>query len=163
MSLPSEEEASSTRRLSRHWTLTRENNWFLTSFLLLSDVIGTGILGLPYAFNKLGWLPGIFSLLLFCFLGQFTGKILCKLVVAFPESQTLGRMAEHFYGKIGIFSCYTFLYVYIFFNISQYLLISGRAVQGAIYSDDMCISTAMLYVVCVLLPLSQVRTLHSVS
>jgi len=130
---------------------------------MLCNVIGTGILGLPYAFCKLGWLPGIFSLLLFCFLGQFTGKILCKLVVGFPGSPTLGGLAEHLFGKIGVVSCYVILYVYLFFALSQYILISGKAVQGAIYEDNMCISTAMLYAGCVLLPLSQVRTLYSVS
>jgi len=135
----------------------------MTSFLMLCNVVGSGILGLPYAFKRLGWLPGICSLLLFCFLGQFTGKILCKLVVAFPASPTLGGLAEHLYGKIGKMSCYVILYVYLFFILSQYMLISGKAVQGAIYEDNMCISTAMLIAGCILLPLSQVRTLHSVS
>jgi len=153
----------SSRHLSRHWTLARNNNWIQTTFLLLADVVGTGVLGLPYAFKRLGWIPGIAAMVVFCLLGQCTGKILCKLVVVFPEASTLGVLAEHLFNRAGIISSYMFLYVYIFFILCQYLLVSGKAVQGALYGEPICISTAILYVACILLPLNQVRTLHSVS
>jgi len=154
---------SSSHHQSRHWTLTRSNGWFGTAFLLLTDVIGTGVLGLPRAFKLLGWIPGILSMMFFCFLGQYTGKLLCKLVCAYPESGTVGMLAENLYNKTGAVACYLFLYVYIFFVLGEYLLVSGKAVQGMFYSDPICIETATFYVVCVLLPLNQVRTLHSVA
>jgi len=153
----------SSRHLSRHWTLARENNWIQTTFLLLADVVGTGVLGLPYAFKRLGWIPGIAAMVIFYFAGQYTGKILCKLIVAFPEAATLGELAEHLFNRVGIMVSYVFLYVYLFFILCQYLLVSGKAVQGALYNDPICIDIAILYVACVLLPLNQVRTLHSVS
>merc|ERR1719285_605565 len=72
-------------------------------------------------------------------------------------------LAEHMYNRAGSFACYIFLYVYIFFVLGEYLLVSGKAVQGALYTMPVCIDTATFYVVCILLPLNQVRTLHSVA
>jgi len=154
---------SSSHHQSRHWTLTRSNGWFGTAFLMLTDVIGTGVLGLPRAFKLLGWIPGILAMVFFCFLGQYTGKLLCKLVCAYPESGTVGMLAENLYNKTGAVACYLFLYLFLFFVAGEYLLVSGKAVQGMFYSNPICIETAIFYVICVLTPLTQVRTLHSVA
>ena len=58
-------------KVRRHSSLTgldvvRTNEWYHTAFLLLADIVGTGVLSLMGAFAKVGWLPGVLLLLVWC-------------------------------------------------------------------------------------------------
>jgi amino acid permease len=58
-----------------------------TSFInLTSTVIGAGILGLPYAFSKIGWLLGTFSLFFAAFLAYFALHLLAECVKKVPAT-----------------------------------------------------------------------------
>ncbi len=68
-------------------------------FIILADLIGTGIMGLPYTFSKLGWLVGSIILLFFGVLTWYSGFLLWRLHMTYPSGITYGDMAEAVSGK----------------------------------------------------------------
>lgn len=148
--------------LARHHTTNRENGWFLTTFLLLTDVVGTGIFSLPSAFRKLGWCPGILWSLLSALIGKYTGNLLCIMIKENPEAETMGLLAKNLNKTVSNISYYG-LYFLLFILLGGYLLICGLAIQGVFYSHPICLRTATLYGICILLPLCQARRLYSVA
>jgi len=152
----------SSSYLAIHYTNTRENGWVVTTFLLLTDIVGTGVFGLPSAFKKLGWIPGILSLLLAALLGKYTGNLLCIMAKDNRDAETMGILAANLNKPVANIS-YWGLYGLLFILLGGYLLICGKAIQGVFYNQHICLSTATLYGSCVLLPLCQARRLYSVA
>jgi len=148
----------SSSYLAIHHTNTRDNGWVVTTFLLLTDIVGTGVLGLPGAFKALGWIPGILSLLLAALLGKYTGNLLCIMTKDNQDAETMGILAGNL-NKVVANISYSGLYGLLFVLLGGYLLICGKAIQGVFYSQRICLSTATLYGSCVLLPLCQARRL----
>jgi amino acid permease len=152
----------SSSYLARHYRINSESGWVLTAFLLLTDVVGTGVFGLASAFRKLGWFPGIVSLLLSALLGKYTGNLLCIMTKENRNAETMGILAKNLNNTVANISYYG-LYGLLFILLGGYLLICGKAIQGVFYTQPICLSTATLYGICVLLPLCQARRLYCVA
>ena len=79
----------------------RLTHWRMTSFLLVADIIGTGILSLPKQLSRLGWGFGIAMLCFFWPINLYSGILLKRVAVAFPSAPIAGYpdVAEHLWGK----------------------------------------------------------------
>jgi len=141
----------------------RRNGWVLTTFLLLMDCIGTGVLTIPYAFKRVGWWPAMFGMISLCLIARYTGVLLCNQAVKYPNtSHTYGKLAEHYFNKWGAQVVFYSLYVAIFFGLAYYQLVISKAIQGMFYSSPICLWHAGLLGSAIQLPLIQLRTLHDV-
>eukprot|EP00941_MAST-03F_sp_MAST-3F-sp1_P006294 g6294.t1 len=139
------------------------NEWYHTAFLLLADIIGTGVLSLLGAFSKLGWLGGLFLLPLCYAANLFTGLLLSWTRTWYPNVTTYGELAGELYGKCGKILCFSLLYGYIFLVLSDYMIVLARSVQGLLHNFAICRPTAGIIAGCLLLFPNQMRSLHSVS
>jgi amino acid permease len=71
--------------ITNHTVSSHHHSPVFTSFInLTSTVIGAGILGLPYAFSKIGWLLGTLSLFFAAFLAYFALHLLSECVKKVP-------------------------------------------------------------------------------
>ena len=53
--------------------------WYGTAIILLSEVMGTGILSLPYAAKMIGWTSTMVAVPLFCVLATYSGFLLSRV------------------------------------------------------------------------------------
>ncbi|KAL3909965.1 MAG: hypothetical protein SGILL_007879 [Bacillariaceae sp.] len=65
--------------------------WYLTAIILLSEVMGTGILSLPYAAKTLGWASTLMAVPLFAAIASYSGFLLSKV---HQEDSKLHSFAE---------------------------------------------------------------------
>ena len=65
----------------------RTMTWHATAVVLIADLIGVGVLGMPKAFANLGWI-GASLLLLLCTLGNgYTGLLIVRSVRAAAKAR----------------------------------------------------------------------------
>jgi len=141
----------------------RQTGWVNCVFIILADLIGTGIMGLPYTFSKLGWLVGSIILLFFGVLTWYSGFLLWRLHMTYPSGITYGDMAEAVSGKTLKWVAFVIVYVYFFLKIANYLLVTGRSLQTLFWMYDVCLYYCLVGCLVVLIPLVQLKTLHQVS
>jgi amino acid permease len=141
----------------------RRATWQATSALIIADIVGTGILTLPYAFAQLGWTAGLVVLLLCWPLNFFTGFQLNKVHLAFPGSITLGDAACQLGGRLGGLLGYASLYFYLLLLLGDYFIVLSKAMQGMLWDWTLCRPEAGLLAAALLIPSNQFRTLHALS
>ena len=77
-----------------------QNNYALTTFLLLNTMIGSGILNQPYVFENSGVLGGVFGFLLASVLTWYGLNLLTEAGVSSNIYEYSG-LAKHAFGEIG--------------------------------------------------------------
>ena len=73
-------------------------NCWHASALLLADVFGTGVLGLPHAAGRLGWILASCLLVLFGVVSTYAGILLARVHALYPEAHSYTRCAEETVG-----------------------------------------------------------------
>lgn len=76
-------------------TVVRRSEWYQTTALLVGEVMGTGVLSLPYACAKLGWALGLTSLAAFAGTAVYSGLLLSRVQSRFfPEAASYAELAR---------------------------------------------------------------------
>ena len=71
----------------------RRASWIQVCLILFAELVGTGALGLPYTFAKVGYGIGIALLLVFMMLSVYSGILLWRLVGSLSPSFSLSLLA----------------------------------------------------------------------
>jgi hypothetical protein len=66
----------------------RHSTWVHTAFLLLGDIVGTGVLSLAAAFAGFGWIFGIILVVFFALANYHTGTMLHRLCLKHPTAHS---------------------------------------------------------------------------
>jgi len=141
----------------------RVTGWVNIVFIIISDLVGTGIVGLPYTFAKLGWAVGATVLLLFGLLTVYAGLLLWRLHMTYPNGITMGNIAESVSGKALMWFVFVIVYAHFFFKMSSYLLTAAKSVQTMLWMYDVCLYWASVGAIVFFFPICQLRTLHHIS
>ena len=145
---------------------TARSEWWHSSFLIMAEVMGMGVLGLPHAMAQVGWVVGIISCLLF---GGFA--FYSALLLASVKNECFPNQAELSYGDVAqltfgpAFASFTRAAVHAtwasilpFFLLACAESVATLAPAGTMHSYQWTLLVALLLVG----PL-QLRTLHDVS
>ena len=65
-----------------------------TAFVLLADVVGVGILGLPSSFSTLGWVLSIASLIFWYMVNMKMGSLIGEAIELHPEATSYLKLAD---------------------------------------------------------------------
>mmetsp|Transcript_6872 Transcript_6872/g.14312 ORF Transcript_6872/g.14312 Transcript_6872/m.14312 type:complete len:460 (-) Transcript_6872:52-1431(-) len=142
----------------------RQTAWWNASCILIAELVGTGVLGLPYTFDVLGGAVGGAFLLLFGALAYYSGILLWRLHHTHPNAVTYPDLASDVGGSTTKGVVFVFLYVAFFGNLAIYIVICRGALSAMIEGlIDPCQTTLSLVVMVVLFPVAQLKTLHGVS
>jgi len=142
----------------------REQTWVNASFILVAELVGTGVLGLAHNFAVLQMGNGVMALLIFAVLTLYSGVLLHRLQSWFPDGITYGDIALEVAGKSGQRAVFVFIYVAFFGNLAIYILTCAEALQNVFYDhQDWCKWSFTVFTVLFLFPFCQLRTLHKVS
>ena len=75
--------------------------WWQTMTILVGEVMGTGVLSLPYACSKLGWALGLVSAIFFAFTAIYSSLLLSRIKNRFyPEAVSYADVARLIHGPV---------------------------------------------------------------
>jgi len=141
----------------------RITGWINVVFIIMADLIGTGIVGLPETFSRMGWVVGTVVLTFFGLLTAYAGLLLWRLHMTYRDGVTYGNLAESVSGNILKWIAFCIVYSHFFLKMANYLLAAAKAVQAALWMYDICLYFATVGSLAFIVPLCQLRTLHQVS
>jgi len=139
--------------------------WWQSFLVILAAVIGVGVLSLPDALSRLGWIPGVTALTLCCGVSIWSGNLFTKLVLAVPHAQVLPDIVEEAFGSRGRFASTILGYVNICGGVIVYHLTASQSLQqlAADVPFMECQPAAgALFSVMIMVPL-QAQNMHAVS
>ena len=140
-------------------------HWILAGLLLVADVVGVGIMEIPGNLARVGWLVGLPVLAIFLPLNLYTGLLLGRLKLVFPNeaSASYGALAGAVFGPVGRVAIGAIVYTKILLALGAFLLVLTQALQGVFNDVELCQPYVSLFAGVVLLPLNQLRTLTGVA
>ncbi|QDZ20804.1 amino acid transporter [Chloropicon primus] len=143
----------------------RVSDWYHTTFNLLAEIMGTGILSLPATVAGLGYVLGSVSIALAAVAIYYSGFILAKTKnTYYSQILSYGDMAFIAHGRWFEQSTRWLLYANWYSLMCYYILALASCFMSAFYwRKDICFWGWGLIAVAVLVPFVQVRTFHAIS
>ena len=143
----------------------RRAHWWQSSALIVGNVVGTGVLSMPYAAAGLGWVMSAFALLIFAFASTYAGVLLARVRNDFhPKCSSYAELAYAIAGRrFGLFTrC---MVVSGWVMLLPYYLIGTADSLRVLFQADAVLCTwqwTSIVALLLLLPL-QLTTLTSIS
>ena len=143
----------------------RRSSWKHMLFLVIADIVGTGVLELGGNLSKIGWVAGIATMLVFFLVNTYTGILLVRLRNVFPNVRNFGDVATATFGPRAGDGVRLLVYLTLLMNCGGYLLVIAHTVKELAFhvSDGWCSPVTALFAAGILLPFNQIRTLHHMS
>jgi len=117
---------------------------------MLTDIVGTSVLTFAGVAKDLGWVPTVVSLVSMAPVSIYSAVLMSRTRKLLEEKLlseplTLGEGARLVFGTDrAALLVYFFVYcLYGFLGNASYLLVLGTSLQGAIYSYDICLPSAV--------------------
>jgi len=138
--------------------------WYGTALIVLAEVMGTGLLSLPYAAVTLGWVTAVASAFVFAAVAICSGSLLSQVITEHPEVKSFADAARTLIGSR--FALFTRACMIVFWAaLTIYYLIATADSIGSIYNHGFfaCSINRTLVAAVILLVLTQVRDFHSIA
>ena len=104
------DEAISSMKSSGTAFGAAQTPWYGTALILVSEVMGIGVLGLPYTVTTLGWAGIMIAMPLFAFFAGYSGYQLKVVKLAYPKIMLFSNAGtELVHPLFGIFTKYCML------------------------------------------------------
>ncbi|KAL1520143.1 hypothetical protein AB1Y20_023615 [Prymnesium parvum] len=142
----------------------RRSTWWMSSMILTGEILGTGVLGLPYACAQLGWVLGMISCIFFCCTSVYSGVLLSAVKnEMYPAATSYLHVAQEVGGpgfalftRVAILATWAALLPY-------YLITCIKTLSGIFPNAGFCPYQWSFIVAACLVPLLQLRSLHMIS
>jgi len=137
-------------------------NWYVAGLIIMGEILGTGIMGLPKATARLGWVLGILSLIMFGLFAIYSGVLLSRTrrdhAPHAKSYRDLGRILVSVkFGKITDW-CVS---AYWILSTPYYLMAACNAFVLAFYHLNWCYWQWALIIMLILIFPLQLRNYHS--
>lgn len=148
----------------------RQSSWQQTSLVVMGQVMGTGVLALPHACAKLGWVVGLSAIAIFACAGTYAGVLLARSRALHAEapasyadlSRLTGGPSFGSFTRVAICGSWTLILPYYLLSCAQ----SGQLALAPLLGDrgvSLCTWQWTAVAAVALLPALQLRTLHQLS
>jgi amino acid permease len=136
-------------------------SWPSVAAIMVSEVVGAGVLTLSQKYAQLGWiLPSVFIVLIF-FLVFYTSMMMVDVKRVFPGIVCLADAADYTFGGPLMWFTQVMVCIYLVATMGDYLLLVGKSLGSTMYDIQICFPLWVLIGAGVLLPIVQLRTLNS--
>lgn len=144
----------------------RQSSWWHASLIIMGEVLGTGIMGLPSALAKLGWFFGFCAMALALGSAIFSGVLLSTVRDQFyPNAHSFADVARELHGAGSAFHRFTGAAIMInwLLILPYYLMAAASSLVSAFETWGLCYwQWALVIMALAIFPL-QMRTLHALS
>jgi proton-coupled amino acid transporter len=142
----------------------RRSHWWRSAAVIAGEIMGTGVLSLPYACARLGWAVGLFSSLFFGCTAIYSGRLLstCKNRL-YPDATSFSDLARHTGGdRFAKFTRAALMTGWAMI-LPYYIVAAASALAAAFPAAGMCYWHWSLVVMALMAPALQLRSLHGLS
>eukprot|EP00906_Rhabdomonas_costata_P014636 RCo021038 len=115
------------------WADSLHGSPVLGAFNIICCVVGVGLLGLPYAVSRSGWI-GIPLLLLTCWMASYTAVLLGECLAAVPGVKSFGDLGEAAYGARGRYAVVVQQYMTMLGVASIFLVVLASGLREVLPS-----------------------------
>jgi proton-coupled amino acid transporter len=139
-------------------------SWQRICAIIIANMLGTGVLSMPYAASVMGWIPAAVLLLAFAMAALYSGLLYARLYQAVPQAKSLTDIATIAWGQRGKRVVGTVAYVYIGGVTVIFHLTATLAINAVFYdvAGLKCAWVASAGVAALMLLLLQVRDMGDV-
>ena len=136
-----------------------------SSFILMAEIMGAGLLGLPYAMSRLGWVVGLAVSVSGAFFCTYSGILLWRVrhELGYGEAESYYDVALGTGGPLFGSLVRAIVYVSWAAVLPYFLLACADSLQGLVPGFVMATWQWALVVCGLLLPALQLRTFHQLS
>jgi amino acid permease len=142
----------------------KRSTWMHSSSIIVAEIMGTGVMGLPFACARLGWGLGMFSLVFFGVCSNYSGILLARVRNRYyPHASSYSDFAREIIGPR--FAKFTRVAILINWAsiLPYYLMAAASSLISAFPSFGLCFwQWAALLMIVMIYPL-QLRTLHEMA
>jgi len=137
----------------------RKISWQGTSWLMLTDIVGTSVLTFAGVAGQLGYVPTVILILACNPVAIYTATLMSRTrsmlaACAGIEPTSMGEAARYTLGGARVaMAMYALVYGMGFLGNASYLLTMGQSLQGTLYNYGVCLPTAVLLSCLICLPL----------
>lgn len=141
------------------------SKWYQSSFILMAEIMGAGILGLPYAMSRLGWVWGLITSVVGGILCTYSGVLLsrAKHELGQDQAESYADLAYATGGRVFGDIVRGIVYLSWVAVLPYFLLACVDSLRDLFPTVVMPIWQWALVVCTFLLPSLQLRTLHQIS
>lgn len=139
----------------------RQNSWWGTSWLMLTDIVGTSVLTFAGVARQLGWVPTIIFLVAMAPVSIYSALLMSRTRAMLQEQLgtqplTLGEGARLVSGtdQAALLIYFVVYGLFGFLGNASYLLVLGESLQGVLYQYELCLPSAVWVSCCCVAPLA---------
>jgi amino acid permease len=159
-------------KAGKGYSVARKATWLSVSWVMASDVIGTGVLTLPKAAATLGWMGATIVMVLGLLMMMFIAQLMVHVAVDFPEATSMGNAAYWTIG--GSFSTekarnrvkdvvIAIVYGSAFLGQGSYILVLAKSLGGVFHDVHNCLPTWAAISMLMVVPVMQFKSLSDTS
>ena len=156
----SDDEITNQRQNEDH----RRSEWWRSACIIAGEIMGTGVLSLPYACSRLGWALGLTSSVAFGCTAIYSGRLLshCRNVL-YPDATSYADLALRVGGPG--FGKFTRIAIAVGWAsiLPYYLVACAASLEAAFPAANLCYWQWSLIVMLFAAPVLQYRSLHGLS
>ena len=142
----------------------RRSEWWQSAAVITGEIMGTGVLSLPYACSRLGWALGLSSALGFGATAVYSGLLLstCRNHL-YPDATSFADLAGATGGRR--FATFTRVAIAVGWAciLPYYLVAAASALEAAFPGTGLCYWQWSLILMLIMAPILQIRSLHGLS
>ncbi|CAJ1343536.1 unnamed protein product [Effrenium voratum] len=136
--------------------MVHQNEWLGTSWIMLTDIVGTSVLTFAGVARQLGWvltvgfIVGLAPVAIYtAVLMSRTSDLLAKVQQGSRPS-SMGEAARMTGGDKAAAVVYAMVYGFAFLGQSSYILVLGQCLQGILFESQLCLplATAISCILC---------------
>ena len=136
-----------------------QSTWVHAASIVVGEILGSGVLGLPGAFADLGYVLGTLSCMVFCYFAIYSGQILARVKNEYyPGTESYADAATHTCSAKAAFFTRWAVHVNWLFLLPYYLMTIAHSLELA-FGTYLCFYQYTLMAAGVLLIFLQFRTL----
>ncbi|CAE8615902.1 unnamed protein product [Polarella glacialis] len=145
----------------------RRSSWLGTSWIMLTDIVGTSVLTFAGVARQLGWVLTIVFIIGLSTVSVYTAVLMSRTRSILARTQdgkdphSMGEASRLTLGSERVATAVTaVVYGYAFLGQSSYILVLGQSLQGFFWEHNLCLPTATAAACLLCIPVAiSVRTL----
>lgn len=148
--------------------LSGNSSVLTASFNFINSIVGAGIIGIPYAIQRCGFVSGVIMLAYVAYLVYQSVTMLIDCGVK-ANKLDFEELAEHLLGRSGYYAALVFMFLFAYGAQVAYLVVIGDTIPivAKLFMPDSVFAnrniTIALMSTCIVLPLCLLRDLSSLS
>lgn len=131
------EECKNVRSAPEKLTDVPRTTWLQTSMLIMGEVMGTGVLALPSAAARIGWVLSLCTVLLFAFCSSYSGSLLARVKNDFFEhAEGYADLAHATVGpRFGLFTRILIVTNWLLL-LPYFMIATGASLEGLFFGAE---------------------------